>query len=38
MPSVVYGTISFDPTTRRVASPTLTPVVLKNGTWAEIHA
>ena len=37
VPSVVYGSITFDPTTRRVASPTLTPVVLKNGAWVEIR-
>ncbi|MGN6445287.1 ABC transporter substrate-binding protein [Amnibacterium sp.] len=33
VPSVVYGHITFDPKTRRVASPTLTPTVLKGGTW-----
>jgi branched-chain amino acid transport system substrate-binding protein len=38
VPSVIYGSISFDPTSRRVASPTLTPVVLKDGTWVEIDA
>ncbi len=38
VPSVVYGSITFDPTSRRVASPTLTPVVLKGGKWVEIHA
>jgi branched-chain amino acid transport system substrate-binding protein len=38
VPSIVYGTITFDPATRRVASPTLTPVVLKGGKWVEVHA
>ena len=38
VPSVVYGTITFDPTTRRIAEPTLTPVVLKDGKWVEIDA
>jgi branched-chain amino acid transport system substrate-binding protein len=35
VPSVVYGKITFDPSTRRVASPTLTPTILKGGTWVE---
>jgi len=35
VPSVVYGTITFDPATRRVASPKLTPTVLTGGTWVE---
>jgi branched-chain amino acid transport system substrate-binding protein len=33
VPSVVYGSISFDPATRRPASPALTPTVLKAGIW-----
>ncbi|MDM4763620.1 ABC transporter substrate-binding protein [Galbitalea sp. SE-J8] len=35
VPSLVYGTITFDPTTRRVASPKLTPTILTDGKWAE---
>lgn len=35
VPSVVYGKITFDPATRRVASPQLTPTVLKDGKWVE---
>ncbi len=35
VPSVVYGTITFDTTTRRVASPQLTATVLKDGKWVE---
>ena len=35
VPSVVYGTITFDPTTRRVASPKLTPTILTAGKWLE---
>jgi branched-chain amino acid transport system substrate-binding protein len=34
VPSVVYGSITFDPSTRRVASPQLTPTILKGGAWA----
>ncbi|MCU1506041.1 MAG: branched-chain amino acid transport system substrate-binding protein [Microbacteriaceae bacterium] len=33
VPSVVYGKITFDQTTRRVASPDLTPTILKAGKW-----
>ena len=33
VPSAVYGTITFDPSTRRPASPALTPTILKNGVW-----
>ncbi|MHA7985346.1 ABC transporter substrate-binding protein [Rathayibacter sp. CAU 1779] len=33
VPSVVYGKITFDPSTRRVASPHLTPTILKGGKW-----
>jgi len=36
VPSVVYGELSFDPETRRPASPQLTPTVLKNGAWVAI--
>jgi branched-chain amino acid transport system substrate-binding protein len=35
VPSVVYGTIAFDTTTRRVASPKLTPTILTGGKWVE---
>jgi ABC-type branched-chain amino acid transport systems, periplasmic component len=35
VPSVVYGTITFDTTTRRVASPKLTPTILTGGKWVE---
>jgi branched-chain amino acid transport system substrate-binding protein len=38
VPSVVYGSITFDPSTRRVASPKLTPTVLKDGKWVEIDS
>ncbi|MDR1512731.1 MAG: ABC transporter substrate-binding protein [Propionibacteriaceae bacterium] len=34
VPSVVHGTINFDEATRRVASPQLTPTVLRDGKWA----
>lgn len=37
VPSVVYGKITFDPSTRRVASPQLTPVILKDGKWAAYN-
>lgn len=33
VPSTVYGTITFDQSTRRVASPTLTPTILTGGKW-----
>jgi branched-chain amino acid transport system substrate-binding protein len=36
VPSIVYGTITFDPETRRVADPTLTPTVLQDGKWVEL--
>jgi branched-chain amino acid transport system substrate-binding protein len=36
VPSLVYGKITFDPSTRRVASPNLTPTVLKGGVWVPI--
>jgi branched-chain amino acid transport system substrate-binding protein len=35
VPSVVYGKISFDTTTRRVAAPKLTPTILTGGKWVE---
>jgi branched-chain amino acid transport system substrate-binding protein len=35
VPSVVYGKIAFDQTTRRVASPELTPTILTGGKWVE---
>jgi branched-chain amino acid transport system substrate-binding protein len=33
VPSVVYGSITFDQATRRVASPQLTPAILQGGAW-----
>lgn len=36
VPSVVYGTITFDQSTRRPAAPKLTPTVLKGGKWIAI--
>jgi len=33
VPSIVYGTITFDTATRRIASPKLTPTILKDGKW-----
>jgi branched-chain amino acid transport system substrate-binding protein len=33
VPSVVYGSITFDQATRRPASPKLTPTILKDGAW-----
>jgi len=35
VPSVIYGTITFDQSTRRVASPQLTPTILQGGQWVE---
>jgi branched-chain amino acid transport system substrate-binding protein len=35
VPSVVYGKITFDTTSRRVASPQLTPTKLTGGKWVE---
>ncbi len=35
VPSVVYGKITFDQSTRRVASPSLTPTILQGGKWVE---
>ncbi len=37
VPSVVYGKITFDQSTRRVASPQLTPSVLKDGKWVAYN-
>lgn len=37
VPSVVYGKITFDPSTRRVASPALTPSILKDGSWVAYN-
>lgn len=37
VPSVVYGTITFDQSTRRVASPQLTPSILKAGKWVAYN-
>jgi len=37
VPSVVYGEITFDQKTRRVADPKLTPVELKDGSWSAIE-
>ncbi|MCU1420891.1 MAG: transporter substrate-binding protein [Microbacteriaceae bacterium] len=33
VPSVVYGSITFDQSTRRPAAPKLTPTILKDGKW-----
>ncbi len=35
VPSIVYGKVTFDPATRRVASPKLTPTILTGGKWVE---
>lgn len=37
VPSVVYGKITFDPSTRRVKSPQLTPTILKGGKWVAYN-
>lgn len=37
VPSVVYGKITFDQSTRRVASPQLTPSILKDGSWVAYN-
>ena len=34
VPSVVYGSVTFDPTTRRVANPFVSRIVVKDGRWA----
>ena len=37
VPSVVWGSITFDPETRRVASPQLTPSTLQGGKWVQFN-
>lgn len=37
VPSVVYGKITLDPSTRRVQSPQLTPTILKGGKWTAYN-
>ncbi len=37
VPSVVYGSITLDPQTRRVQSPQLTPTVLQGGKWVAAN-
>lgn len=37
VPSVVYGTINLDQSTRRVKSPELTSTILKDGKWVEYN-
>lgn len=37
VPSVVWGSITFDPETRRVASPQLTPSTLEGGKWVQFN-
>lgn len=37
VPSVVYGKITFDPETRRVENPQLTPSILKDGAWVAFN-
>jgi branched-chain amino acid transport system substrate-binding protein len=34
VPSVVYGSVKFDPNTRRVADPFVSRIVVKDGKWA----
>jgi branched-chain amino acid transport system substrate-binding protein len=34
VPSVVYGAVTFDPATRRVANPFVSRIVVRNGGWA----
>ena len=34
VPSVVYGTVTFDVATRRVANPFVSRIEVKNGKWA----
>jgi branched-chain amino acid transport system substrate-binding protein len=38
VPSVVYGTITFDPSTRLPAAPKLTPTILKKQAWIIYNA
>jgi branched-chain amino acid transport system substrate-binding protein len=33
VPSVVYGTVTFDPATRRVANPFVSRIMVKDGKW-----
>lgn len=35
VPSVIYGSITFDQETRRVLNPQLTPTILEGGKWVE---
>ncbi len=37
VPSVVYGTITFDQSTRRPEAPQLTPSILKNDVWVKYN-
>jgi branched-chain amino acid transport system substrate-binding protein len=37
VPSVVYGTITFDQATRLPAAPQLTPSILKNDVWVKYN-
>ncbi|WP_417564010.1 ABC transporter substrate-binding protein [Microbacterium sp.] len=37
VPSVVYGSITFDPTTRRILNPQFTPTVLTDGKWVAYN-
>jgi branched-chain amino acid transport system substrate-binding protein len=34
VPSVVYGSVTFDPATRRVANPFVSRIMVKDGNWA----
>ena len=34
VPSVVYGAVTFDTETRRVANPLVSRIEVKNGKWA----
>ncbi|MEQ6895930.1 ABC transporter substrate-binding protein [Microbacterium sp. KR10-403] len=36
VPSVVYGSVTFDPQTRRILNPQFTPTILKDGTWVTL--
>jgi len=38
VPSVVYGSVSFDPATRRVSNPFVSRIVVKDGKWAAWDA
>lgn len=37
VPSVVYGSVTFDPTTRRILNPQFTPTILKDGKWVAYN-